>query len=228
MSVFSVLREKPWQVRQTSVVQAVPIPKRIALRFFIGVVTVLFSLFIVTFLARSQFPDFEALAAQPWAPFYNAGQLWWNTGLLFVASVCLQISLLYARRSNYQLSIALVGVAGILSCGFLLAQWMVWQQLLDLGYYVSSNPANSYFYLLTALHGAHLLGGLGVLSALIIRAFGVVRDNATSGEHREKLTVSIGLCATYWHFLFLIWLVLFALLTSTPETYKTLAALCGF
>ena len=69
-----------------------------------------------------------------------------------------------------------------------------------------------------------LLGGLGVVLALIMRT----SVRASGSANRDKLTASIGLCTTYWHFLFLVWLVLFALLTSTPETYKTLAALCGF
>ena len=220
MSILSTLREKPWQPAGPNAELAIPIPKRIALRFFLGMVTVLFSLFIVTFLARSQFTDFEALAAQPWQPFYNSGQLWWNTSLLLIASVCLQSALVFGRKSKEQVAVALVGVAVVFTFGFLLAQWTVWQQLQALGYYVSTNPANSYFYLLTALHGVHLLGGLAVAVVLIIRAAG--------GLEREKFLASASLCTTYWHFLLGVWLLLFALLTSTPETYKTLAALCGF
>ena len=220
MALLGTLREKPWLVGQPNAELSARIPKRIALRFFLGVVTVLFSLFIVTFLARSQFPDFEALAAQPWQPFHNTSQLWWNTSLLLVASICIQLALIFSRKSKSQLAIALVGAAAIFTFGFLLAQWTVWQQLQALGYYVASNPANSYFYLFTALHGVHLLGGLAVMVALIIQAI--------SGVDRDKFVASIGLSATYGHFLFLVWLVLFALLTSTPETYKTLAALCGF
>ncbi|MFT7320944.1 cytochrome c oxidase subunit 3 [Congregibacter sp.] len=220
MSFLGVLLEKPWQVGPSDTALSVPRPKRIALRFFLGMVTVLFSLFIVTFLARSQFPDFEALAAQPWQPFYNTSQLWWNTGLLLMASVCFQLAFMFGRMSKRQLAVTLVGAAAIFTCAFLLAQWSVWQQLQALGYYVSTNPANSYFYLLTALHGLHLLGGLVVVVALIIRA--------SSDIGSDKLVASIGLSATYCHYLFLVWLVLFALLTSTPETYKTLAGLCGF
>lgn len=220
MAFLGVLREKPWQVGPSNTELAVPTPKRIALRFFLGMVTVLFSLFIVTFLARSQFPDFEALAAQPWQPFYDTTQLWWNTGLLLMASLCLQLAYVFGRMSKRQLALTLVGAAAVFTFAFLLAQWSVWQQLQALGYYVETNPANSYFYLLTALHGAHLLGGFAVLVALVIRA--------SSDINGDKLVASIRLSTTYCHYLFLVWLVLFALLTSTPETYKTLAGLCGF
>lgn len=220
MAFLGILREKPWQVGPSNAELAVPRPKRIALRFFLAMVTVLFSLFIVTFLARSQFPDFEALAAQPWQPFYNASQLWWNTGLLLMASICLQLAFIFGRVSKRHLAVALVGLAALFTLAFLLAQWSVWQQLQALGYYVATNPANSYFYLLTALHGIHLLGGLAVVIALLIRA--------SSDINNDKFVASIGLSATYCHYLFLVWLVLFALLTSTPETYKTLAGLCGF
>ena len=102
---------------------------------------------------------------------------------------------------------------------FLLGQLWVWQDLMALGYYVASNPANSYFYLFTTMHGLHLLGGLGAL--------GVVTWRLWQGVSPERTTASMELCATYWHFLLLVWLLLFALLASSPETYETLAELCG-
>ena len=72
----------------------------------------------------------------------------------------------------------------------------------------------------TALHGLHLMGGLVVLSNV---AFRVWYDEAP-----DALAAPLKLCTTYWHFLLGVWLVLFALLTSTPETINALAAMCGF
>ena len=89
-----------------------------------------------------------------------------------------------------------------------------------MGFYVSNNPANSYFYLLTAVHGLHLMGGLVVLSNVVFRVW---YDNELS-----SLSSPLQLCTTYWHFLLVIWLVVFALLTSRPETINALAAMCGF
>ena len=79
---------------------------------------------------------------------------------------------------------------------------------------------HSYFYILTAVHGLHLIGGLLVLSNVVFRVW---YDN-----NLASLTAPLQLCTTYWHFLLVVWLVLFALLTSSPATINALAAMCGF
>ena len=100
------------------------------------------------------------------------------------------------------------------------AQFDLWLRLQSMGFFMAGNPANSYFYLLTAIHGLHLIGGLVVLSNVVFRVW---YDNSP-----ESLTAPLQLCTTYWHFLLGVWLVLFALLTSRPETINALAAMCGF
>jgi cytochrome c oxidase subunit 3 len=98
-------------------------------------------------------------------------------------------------------------LAGALSVTFIFGQLFAWQQLVEDGYFLSSNPANSFFYLFTALHGLHLLGGL---VAWIRAAFRV-----WSGVEAVKVSISVELCAVYWHFLLIVWLVLFGLMLST-------------
>ena len=90
-----------------------------------------------------------------------------------------------------------------------------------MGFYVDGNPANSYFYLLTALHGLHLCGGLLALAYVVI-----VR--ITGSDSVECLGGPLRLCARYWHFMLLIWIVLFGILVSSAATLGALAALCGF
>ncbi|MEH6551493.1 MAG: cytochrome c oxidase subunit 3 [Pseudomonadales bacterium] len=222
--MFATLSEKPWlasdEATASGGTNTEASKKKIALRFFLAVVTVLFTLFIVTFLARSQFPDFEALAGQPWQPFTNATQLWINTAILLAASAAIQAAVMAAKGGRLLMANIAFSLASLLTIGFLVAQLLIWQQLIDLGYFVANNPANSYFYLLTAIHGLHLLGGLFVLLRLSLRSW--------SHPSQAAMTNSANLCATYWHYLFLVWVLLFALLTSTPDTFKTLAALCGF
>jgi cytochrome c oxidase subunit 3 len=46
-------------------------------------------------------------------------------------------------------------------------------------------------------------------------------------EPLQALSASVELCAIYWHYLLALWLLLFALLTSTPQTYEAIAAFCG-
>jgi len=233
MSFFATLSEKPWLATDTAQPQpamnAISLlnnQKRIALKFFLAVVTVIFSLFIITFLERSQFPDFQALAGQPWQPLSDPWRLWLNTGVLVAASVAMQLALYYARTGRKRAVLAASGVALTLTVQFIVAQLWVWSLLNDLGYYLASNPANSYFYLFTAVHGAHLIGGLLVLAWVFIR---VSRKSLSDTQQSwARVSGNLSLCANYWHYLLGIWLVLFALLTSSAETYQLLAALCGF
>ncbi len=73
---------------------------------------------------------------------------------------------------------------------------------------------------MAAQTGLHMIGGLLVLSNVVFRVW--------YDSESESLALPLKLCTTYWHFLLGVWLVLFALLSSTPETINTLAAMCGF
>jgi|TARA_B110000977_G_C10889769_1_gene420941 cytochrome c oxidase subunit 3 len=221
--MFATLREKSWLNSPSATASggfnSEISRKTVALRFFLAVISVLFSLFIVTFLARSQFPDFQALAGQAWQPFTNPQQLWINTGILLAASIAIQFASSSAKKNRLIAANIAIALCGLFTLAFIGAQILVWQHLIDLGYFVASNPANSYFYLFTAIHGLHLVGGIFVLLRLGLRS---------TAQTQNSLIISTSLCANYWHYLLLVWVLLFALLTSTPDTYKTLAALCGF
>lgn len=224
MSVFKTLGEKPWLNPSSQDAALPPVDPqataRTALRFIMAIIGVLFFLFIITFLSRSQYPDFQALAGQPWQPFTDATRLWFNTGLLAASSIALHLGLLGARRNRLNYAVAGVSAAVFFAVAFLVAQLELWRHLQELGYYITGNPANSYFYLLTAVHGLHVLGGLVVLANVVFRVW---YDGTAA-----SLGGPLGLCAQYWHFLLAVWLILFALLTSRADTINTLAALCGF
>jgi len=83
---------------------------------------------------------------------------------------------------------------------------LVWQQLISYGYYVSTNPSNAYFYVFTALHGLHLLGGL-VYLYLTIKKVWISSDIVVA-----KVKHTVDLCAIYWHFLLAVWVGLFGLM----------------
>jgi len=97
---------------------------------------------------------------------------------------------------------------GAFAVAFLVGQWVAWRQLQAAGYYAAGNPANAFFYVLTGLHGLHLLGGLVVWSRTVSR---LSRGSAALGA----LRLSVELCTVYWHYLLVVWLVLFGLLMIT-------------
>ncbi|MFT5710390.1 MAG: cytochrome c oxidase subunit 3 [Halioglobus sp.] len=226
MNIFRTLAEKPWLPQtaeaqaQTELASRQHDPARIAVRFIFAIVSVIFFLFILTFLSRSQYPDFQALAGEPWQPFTDPSRLWFNTALLALSSISIQGGLIAARREHLNYTIAGISAAVFFSLAFIIAQLSLWQHLYSLGFYVYVNPANSYFYLLTTVHGLHLFGGLIVLTNVVFRVW---YDGSLS-----RLCNPLQLCTSYWHFLLGIWLILFALLTSRPDTINALAAMCGF
>ncbi|MFA5495334.1 MAG: cytochrome c oxidase subunit 3 [Porticoccaceae bacterium] len=172
---------------------------KLALWVFMVVITSLFLLFVTAYHMRMHLGD--------WHPLPDPGALWFNTALLAAASIALQV----ARRGIKQRRASLVRAGylggGILALAFLAAQLWVWQQLGEAGYRVAGNPANSFFYLLTGLHGAHLLGGLLVWSVGAVRLLG--------GAPLGSLRLNVESCSVYWHYLLLLWLGLFALLLHT-------------
>lgn len=222
MSLIARLREKPWLAQPAGMDLALQRstrrwPERTALLFMLAISSVLFFLFTITFIGRTQLPDFQPLAGLPWQPLTQPTTLWLNTFWLLLSGVAMQLALRQSRRLRRKVSPWLV-LATVTTALFLAGQWWVWQQLLAQGYALRTNPANSYFYLFTAVHAVHVVAG-------IIALIRVWRHRRNSPLQFSR---SLQLCTTYWHFLFVIWLALFALLTRSAETYNTLAAMCGF
>lgn len=191
---------------------------RVGLRLFLVVVSSLFFLFLFAFIARSQMADWLPLT-DPLAPLANLWQLWLNSAFLVLSCIALQLSRMTARQARLGATVMGFALGGVFAVAFLVGQLWVWQQFVAWGYFVASNPANSFFYLLTGLHGLHLLGGLIAWSIIVAKFLRRVP--------LAQLSVRIELCTTYWHYLLGLWFVLFALLASTPQTYEAIARFCG-
>jgi len=179
----------------------------IGLGVFLAVVGSLFALMISAYFMRSHGAD--------WSPLPAPMLLGLNTGVLILSSAALQWAQVAARRG--QIDNVKVGLfaAGVSALAFLAGQLLAWQQLNTQGYFLASNPANAFFYLLTGLHGLHLLGGLVALA--------LTADKVWQGFELGQVRLSVRLCAIYWHFLLLLWFVLFSLLTPWVDDF---AAIC--
>lgn len=189
---------------------------RVGLRLLLAAISSLFLLFLLALLIRAQVADWQPLT-DPLAPLAQPWPLWLNSAVLLAASLCLQAARLTARRQRMAASQLAFAAGGLLAVVFLFGQLWFWQRVAAWGYPLAGNPANSFFYLLTGLHGLHLLGGLAVWAWAL-----------TTRLHRPAaFVVAVELCATYWHYLLGLWLLLFAVLTSSPQTYQAIAAFCG-
>jgi cytochrome c oxidase subunit 3 len=174
-------------------------PAKTALWVFLAVVTSLFALFISAYAMRMHVGD--------WSPLPKPSLLWFNTLLLAMTSIAMQWTVVAARRADaVRVRNGLIAT-GALTFAFLAGQLVVWHELDDSGYFVAASPATAFFYLLTAVHGVHVLGGLV--------AWGRTATKLARGVDVDRVRLSIELCAIYWHFLFVVWLVLFALLLAT-------------
>ncbi len=205
MSFFKSIFEKPWNYQGedpnlsgTEIGESLH-PKRIALRMFLGVVFVVFMLFIVAYFIRMELED--------WRPMPESDTLWINTGLLFICSVIMQWTRAsIAKGLNKSVKFGMIA-SGVITLAFVYGQLSAWEEMNNAGYYLASNPANSFFYVLTGIHGMHILGGLWVWTQATFKIL--------SGAEIKTVRLSVELCSVYWHFLLLVWLVIFALLSYT-------------
>jgi cytochrome c oxidase subunit III len=183
-------------------------PARIALWVFLGVITSLFGLFISAYFIRMGHGHGAMHGMSDWHPVSKPPILWFDTAMLLFSSAAMQA----ARRAVGLNQRARVGgyllAGGAFALVFLGGQLVAWHQLHDSGYGVTSGPAGAFFYVLTGVHGLHLLGGLGVWLKTAIRM-------RTRAVQLVEVRLSIELCTVYWHYLLLVWLVMFAVLLST-------------
>lgn len=172
-------------------------PKVVALVTLLAVITSFFALLVSAYSLRMELGD--------WIPLSEPQLLWTNTAVLVLASLAFQWTRNATGAGNMQRLKPGLLVSGLLTAAFLVGQYIAWQQLHAAGHFITSNPADAFFYLLTGLHALHILGGMYVWARATVRVF--------SGD--DNAAESIQLCTVYWHFLLVVWLVLFGLMLST-------------
>jgi len=158
--------------------------------------TMVFAAFTSAFVVRRGL-------SEDWATMPKPSILFVNTAVLLASSVFLDLSrraLKSGDRSKFNLWWTAATVLGI---SFLAGQAVAWLQLKAAGVYVATNPASSFFYVLTATHAFHLLGGVSALVYVDVQAWRLRLGPA-------KRT-AIDVTAIFWHFLDGLWLYLMIL-----------------
>jgi cytochrome c oxidase subunit 3 len=182
---------------------------KVGLWVFLAVVSSLFGLFASAYMMRVAGHGGLAI----WQPLDEPNILWLNTLVLVLASGAMQVSRNRIDGDDLTGGRTYFLSAGVLTVVFLAGQMLAWQQARVSGNLGPGSPAYAFFVLLTAVHGLHLLGGLFVLARTTVRIFRGI--DANSVVARSRIRMSVQLCTTYWHWLLLIWLGVFALLLST-------------
>ena len=150
-------------------------PKVFTMWLFIVSIIMLFAAFTSAYLVRK--------AEGNWVEFEMPSLFSYSTGVLILSSISITF------------------VLGLL---FLVMQFYGWIQLVEMNVFFVGNPSGSFVYVLSGLHGLHLVSGLIVLIFALVAAFRL-KINA-------KQLTQIKICATYWHFLDALWLYLFVFL----------------
>ena len=135
--------------------------------------------------------------------------LWLSTALIIGSSLTFRTacrSLKHGDNSRYSRWLLLTVVLGL---AFLGSQLLAWRQLVGQGIYLAGNPHSTFFYLLTGVHGVHLMGGILALDYLLIRTR---RWRMNNKEALRKRQTAADVVALYWHFMDGLWVSLFLLL----------------
>lgn len=162
---------------------------------------------VMMFTALSSAYIVRSASSSDWQHLKMPGILWLSSTLILISSGTMEAARRRLRSGfTGQYSKWLFGTI-LLGLAFLGSQLLAWRQLVHEGVYLATNPHSSFFYLLTATHAVHLLGGLLALAYLFVR----VSWRAAAQNELRRLAAADAV-TLYWHFMDGLWIYLFLLL----------------
>ena len=210
--LFGTLIQKPWEKEQMAIDsldegRAFNISsQKSAVIIIFGIATVLFSLVFTAYLYTIP-PEQDTMY------LLKPNLLWINTIiLLFVTYFFGKITKDLEKKETLKIKKNLI-IVGVLSYIFLFGQLIFWTQLMKSGNYVTTNNYFSSFYIFTAIHGLHLLGGLFFWGKVSSRVFKLEQNKILDEEK------NISALSWYWTFLLVVWLVFFLMIYTFNDTF---------
>lgn len=194
---------------------------RLGLIVALTAVVMIFVSYSSAYVVRQGLPTLDPSTGslvRDWLPLQLPNFLLVNTIVLIISTITMEL----ARRQSLREAAAAwkisdpgtsqqkadgmpwLALTAILGLSFLAGQWLVWRELAASGFYVATSPSSSFFYLLTGMHGAHLLGGILALLAASVAYF--LRKSA------DTRGVMVDITAWYWHFMTFLWVYILCLL----------------
>ena len=162
----------------------------------VAAVTLMFMGFTSTYVVRSAEPG--------WARQDLPTLLWWNTAVLLASSVSMEAARRRTRQGRTDAARRALLLTILLGALFVAGQVAAWLQWMGAGVAAAGSTHAAFFYLLSGTHAAHVAGGMG---ALIYGLWRLGRPGTTA-----QRAASLANIATYWHFVDVLWVYLFALL----------------
>lgn len=141
-------------------------------------------------------------AAGNWLEFPLPDMFFYSTAVIVLSSITLHISYWAFKRMNTGLYRGMLVVSFLLGLLFVALQYMGWQAMGQMGVNIDTNPSGSFVYVISGVHAAHVLAGVGVLTVALLHAFSLPHKVTPARTLRFELTY------TFWHFVDLLWIYL--------------------
>ena len=171
-------------------------PKKFAMWLFMASVMMLFASLTSAYIVRE--------AEGNWLYFELPALFYYTTGIIVLSSVTMQWAYFVARKNDNGRLKLLILITAVLGIAFLVGQFKAWGALVQNSIYFIGNPSGSFLYVLTGLHGLH------IISAVIFVL--VVLNSAYKNRIHSQNMAQMEMCTTYWHFLGALWIYLFIFL----------------
>ena len=178
----------------------------LALRVVLVSITALFVTIGIAYFARSR-------SGLNWQHIHVPYLLWFSTALILISSWSLEIARAALDRKHSRRYVRSLAITMCIGVAFLASQVLSLQQLVAQGIFLRHNPHSSLYYVVTVAHGFHLLGGMGALCYLLIRA---ASEPAVLLFDFDRQRSRASVTAVYWHFLAAIWVGIFVCLLLWP------------
>ncbi len=137
-----------------------------------------------------------------WELFNLPSNFIYSTMVIVLSSVSMQLSTVFAKKTNYSKASLSLWITLGLGIFFCLLQYLGWKQLIaDNVYFAFSNPSNSFVYVITGVHLAHVIGGIVFLTIVSFQSLSKNKINGINVYH--------SMCNTYWHFIGILWVYLY-------------------
>jgi cytochrome c oxidase subunit 3 len=175
-------------------------PKKFALWLFMVSVIMIFGALTSAYIVRQ--------AEGNWMDFEMPPMFYITTGIILLSSFTMHWAYFAVKKDKPETAKVAMSITAILGVAFLIGQFLGWGQLVDNGVYLvsrdSTGVSGSFLYIISGLHGVHVISGVIVLLVMLIFVF---KAKVHSGN-----LAPIEMCTTYWHFLDGLWLYLFVFL----------------
>ena len=172
-------------------------PKKFAMWLFLATVVMLFASLTSAYIVRR--------ADGNWQIFDLPSLFFVSSSVIILSSIAMHLAFRSAKHNDSEKVKMWVTITAILGLTFMVTQLMGWSQLINNRIHFSGgNPSASFVYVLSGLHGVHLISAVIFLS--------IVWNSARQLKINAKNLAQIEMCTTYWHFLGGLWLYLFVFL----------------